>query len=251
MRRRSKQQASQITRVPEAAAQSEEIAAAQVEEPAKDREKFASEKEMPRLSGVSQRILSESDREKIALQYLEKNDAVNVSRLHDALWGADPFLKDHALLKAETADLVWRLADEGKVELGYLPVSTFAEFLRQWGRTLWAYALFPFSLATILAIYVVPADTPLVALRWLFGSVFVVFIPGYVAVKALFPKPGDLGSIERFALSIGLSLALVVFVGLFLNYTPLGIRLLPIVISLMIMTLVLGMVALVRQYRSI
>jgi len=242
MRRRTKE-APQITQVREAAAQ--------VEETAKDREEATSEKEMERSSGVSQRILSESDREKIALRYLEENDAVSVSQLHDALWGGDPFLKDHALLKAETADLVWQLVDQGKVELEYLPVSTFAEFLRHWERNLWAYASFAFSLATILAIYAVPASTPFVVLRWTLGSAFVLFIPGYVAAGALFPKASDLSSIEHFALSIGLSLALVTLVGFLLNYTPWGISLSPIVVSLTTLTIALGTVALVRQYTSV
>ena len=239
MRRRTKE-APQITQVREAAAQ--------VEETAKDREEATSDKEMERSSGVSQRILSESDREKIALRYLEENDAVSVSQLHDALWGGDPFLKDHALLKAETADLVWQLVDQGKVELEYLPVSTFAEFLRHWERNLWAYASFAFSLATILAIYAVPASTPFVVLRWTLGSAFVLFIPGYVATGALFPNYGDLDSLVRFALSIGLSLALVGLDGLILNYTPWGIRLTPIVITLVILSLGLSGIALARHY---
>jgi len=39
-----------------------------------------------------------------------------------------------------------------------------------------------------VAIYAVPSEFPFVALRWVLGSVFVLFIPGYVTVEALFPK---------------------------------------------------------------
>jgi len=224
-------------------------AAAQLEETAKDRE-LTSEKEMQRAYRASQQLLSESDREKIALQYLVENETVSVSQLHDAIW-SDPVLKDNPLLKAETADLVWRLVDQDKAELEYLPVATFAEFLRHWERNMWVYASFAFSLATILAIYVVSAGTPYMVLRWVFGSGFVLFIPGYVAAEALFPKVSDLSSIEHFALSIGLSLALVTLVGFLLNYTPWGISLLPIVVSLTTLTVALGTVALVRQYKSV
>jgi len=90
---------------------------------------------------------------------------------------------------------------------------------------------------------------PLVAIRWVLGSLFVLFIPGYVTVEALFPKGRELDTIERFALSVGLSLALVPLVGLLLNYTPWGIRLNPIVVSLTLLTVGLAVVALAREYR--
>ena len=101
---------------------------------------------------------------------------------------------------------------------------------------------------TVLVIYAVPSQFPLVVLRWILGSVFVLFIPGYVTVEALFPKGRELDGIERFALSIGLSLALVPLVGLLLNFTPWGIRLTPIVISLTILTVGLALAALGRRF---
>jgi uncharacterized membrane protein len=76
----------------------------------------------------------------------------------------------------------------------------------------------------------------------------VLFIPGYVTVEALFPKSRELDGIERSALSVGLSLVLVMLVGLLLNFTPWGIRLIPIVISLTILTLGLALVALGRRF---
>lgn len=60
----------------------------------------------------------------------------------------------------------------------------------------------------------------------------VLFLPGYTLIAALFPKKNDLDGIERLALSFGLSIAVVPLIGLGLNYTPWGIRLTPVVISL-------------------
>jgi uncharacterized membrane protein len=57
----------------------------------------------------------------------------------------------------------------------------------------------------------------------------VLFIPGYVLVAALFPAKKEIDWIERIALSIGLSIAVVPLLGLALNFTPLGIRFAPIV----------------------
>jgi uncharacterized membrane protein len=57
-------------------------------------------------------------------------------------------------------------------------------------------------------------------------------------------------SIERLALSVGLSLALVPIVGLVLNYTPWGIRLAPIILSLLVLTVAFAASALVREYQA-
>ena len=55
--------------------------------------------------------------------------------------------------------------------------------------------------------------------------------------------------IERFSLSIGLSIAIVPLLGLALNYTPWGIRLYPIITSLFILTLLLSIASNYRRAR--
>ena len=80
-------------------------------------------------------------------------------------------------------------------------------------------------------------------LRIALGLAFVLFFPGYVLVSALYPRQEGLDGVERVALSLGLSLALVPLIGLALNFSPWGIRLTPIVVSLSLWTLVVGAVA--------
>ena len=75
----------------------------------------------------------------------------------------------------------------------------------------------------------------------------VLFIPGYVLISALFPKKNDLDAIERIALSFGLSIAVVPLIGLGLNYTPFGIRLVPIIVTLSIYTVLLIIVGIYRR----
>jgi len=69
-------------------------------------------------------------------------------------------------------------------------------------------------------------------IRILISLPFLLFLPGYVLISLMFPKKGDLSKIERFTLSIGLSIVIVVFDGFGLNYTPWGFRPNSIVISL-------------------
>lgn len=83
-------------------------------------------------------------------------------------------------------------------------------------------------------------------LRIVFGIPLILFIPGYALIAALFPKNDDLDGIERIALSFGLSIAVVPLIGLALNYTPWGIRLDPVLTSLVIFTVVMCFAA---QYR--
>jgi uncharacterized membrane protein len=82
--------------------------------------------------------------------------------------------------------------------------------------------------------------------RIVFTLPVVLFIPGYALIAALFPGSDEIDLIERIALSFGLSIAIVPLTGLALNYTPWGIRLDPIVISLTILTVALILIA---QYR--
>jgi uncharacterized membrane protein len=79
------------------------------------------------------------------------------------------------------------------------------------------------------------------------GLVMVLFLPGYALIAALFPRCDDLDGIERVALSFGLSIAVVPLIGLGLNYTPWGIRLTPVVLSLSCFTIALLTAAHVRR----
>ncbi|WP_297477086.1 DUF1616 domain-containing protein [Thermococcus sp.] len=84
-------------------------------------------------------------------------------------------------------------------------------------------------------------------LRKVLGLTFVLFFPGYVFVTALFPEKKELDNLERLALSFGLSIAIVPLIGLALNYTPWGIRLIPILISLTVFNVAFGVIAIYRR----
>jgi len=83
--------------------------------------------------------------------------------------------------------------------------------------------------------------------RILLGVPSILFFPGYALVCALFPKNPELDGIERVALSIGLSLAVVPLLALLLNYTPFGIRLYPVLVSLFAFTFLMSVAAVYRR----
>jgi uncharacterized membrane protein/LysM repeat protein len=99
------------------------------------------------------------------------------------------------------------------------------------------------SLVLVVVVLAAPiAKPPRVAL----GLPFVLFFPGYALVAALYPRKDDLEAIERIALSLGLSIAVVPLIGLALNYSPWGIRLNPI---LAFVTLFIVLAAAAALYR--
>ena len=99
--------------------------------------------------------------------------------------------------------------------------------------------VFILSIVSLIAVIALPDGN---IVRIILGIPLMIFFPGYVLVSALWPKSGGLQDdlsegarresdtrivrlsvLERVALSFGLSLALLAFAGLALNYTPIGI----------------------------
>ena len=85
--------------------------------------------------------------------------------------------------------------------------------------------------------------------RQVLGLIFVLFLPGYAATAALFPENDQIDTIERVALSFGLSIAIVPLIGLGLNFTPWGIRLDPILASVSAFIISVSLVAWYRRTR--
>ncbi|HDN01378.1 MAG TPA: DUF1616 domain-containing protein [Candidatus Bathyarchaeota archaeon] len=156
----------------------------------------------------------------------------------------------YGIKEDEVINAVKSLHEDGKISLEPPPVpaSSMFEYLLRI-ESLW----FPLALTiiavTMLSIYLFPQESIFKPVRWVFGSIFVLFLPGYLTVEALFPDPRELDSIERLALSMGLSLAITPLIGLLLNYTPWGIRLNPTVLSLSAYSLLISMVAAYRKFK--
>ena len=86
-------------------------------------------------------------------------------------------------------------------------------------------------------------------LRIVIGLPFVLFFPGYVLLTALYPRQGSINGLTIFALSFGLSLAVVPLIGLALNYMPWGITLQSIIYSETIYIITMSAIAWFRRHR--
>ncbi len=104
-------------------------------------------------------------------------------------------------------------------------------------------------LLNVLTILLISAIifSPYDALRLVFGLPFLLFFPGYTLIAALFLKKNQLDIIKRVALSFGFSIVIISLSGLILNYTPWGISLYPIVISVTIFILITSLITWYRR----
>lgn len=157
-------------------------------------------------------------------------------------------------------EAILQLQSQGKIKLKE-PSSPSPQKLHTYLKTkeaYWYWTTMILVIATTLTIFTIPENAyPIIYTRYFFGTVFVLWLPGYSFMKALFPSEPtlrtsskSLDSTERIALNIGMSLALVALVGLLLNYTQWGIRLTPIVLSLLILTTILATAAITREYKA-
>lgn len=87
------------------------------------------------------------------------------------------------------------------------------------------------------------------AFRIVLATAFLVFIPGYALVAALFPRKDSLDRVERATLSLVLSLAVVPLLGMALNYTPWGIDTCPVIATVLGFILICSAAALWRRLR--
>ncbi len=168
--------------------------------------------------------------------------------------------RDNSLSRQEILDRVLGLQSQGKLSLEEIPTPTpqrITHFLRTPDANWYWATIACVVLTTIVTFTVSESAYPLVYARYVLGTIFVIWLPGYTFIKALFPTAvpiktptKNLDAVERIALSLGMSLALVPIVGLLLNYTPWGIRLTPIVLSLLSLTTVFATTAIIREHRN-
>lgn len=96
-----------------------------------------------------------------------------------------------------------------------------------------------------LIIYFFPSNV----LRIVLGLPFVLFLPGYTLMAALYVRKDRIKNPYRLALSFGLSVVITPLIGLALNYTPWGIRLASFFVVLALFILITSVIAWIRRGR--
>ena len=195
-----------------------------------------------------EKILSIDDRDEMLEQlvlYAIRNGCTKVKDVVDMLTN-DNEVKQR-LSTDDLLDALKRLAYKKRVILYNPNISSFVDYVRNFYLSMTLWITIMVTSVTVLTIYLLPDTMPYSIVRIVAGGSFVLFIPGYALVQLLFPSR-EMDTIERIALSIGLSLAVVPLTGLLLNYSPWGIRLDPIVVSLSALSIVLALASVYRAY---
>jgi uncharacterized membrane protein len=98
------------------------------------------------------------------------------------------------------------------------------------------------AIALVLIIQYAPDNV----FRIILGLPFVLLFPGYALISVLFPEKERLGGVERLALSLGLSLAIIPIMGLIMNYT-FGVNINSALYSLAGFVLLFSIIGIIRQ----
>ena len=157
---------------------------------------------------------------------------------------------ESALCDEDVVQIVKDMAREGSLVLQepmHKAESLWDYFLTP-TLSLWFWTALGVTALAVSIVSFIPDSSSVVVIRWLLGSIFLLFLPGYALLQLLFPKASEIRSLERFVLGIGLSLALVPLIGLVLSYTPWGLQFIPVTISMTAFTIASLTAAATRKY---
>ena len=139
-----------------------------------------------------------------------------------------------------------RLRADGKIRVSeQVPYAKLVEYLLS-PLSLWFWEP---VLAILLSMALLFASSGLALyFRFVFGGILVLFLPGYSLVGLIYSRKEELDYLSRMAFSFVMSLALAILVGLVLNYTPFGITLVAVALSLGALTIGLLFLTALRKY---
>lgn len=168
---------------------------------------------------------------------------------------SDMLQQKYNLTENEILVLILKLQAEGLMDLKNLKVeNNFREYLVG-TETIWYWITIGMGVfATFLFFTVSETLYPMIYLRNFTGLFLVLFLPGYILIRLLFPimattRHRKIETIQRVALSLGISAVLVTIISLLVYYSPWGLDLSVIIFSILILTSVLATASLLREYR--
>lgn len=163
-------------------------------------------------------------------------------------------------LSEEVLNLIDQLEVDGKIQFSpkrEIPLVSSGNYFFK-VESAWYWVIIAVSIVTAITVFTIPQDYfPLFYFRNFLGIIFVLFLPGYAFIKALYPvkvpietSSESLDAIERLGLSVGMSMALASIVGLILYYTPIGTGFVQYTLSLLFFTVGFCTVAIVREHQT-
>jgi hypothetical protein len=167
--------------------------------------------------------------------------------------------ENYGLPEDEVIKSVMKLQAEGLIKLRNqtLRAQSLVDYLKTAGALWYWLTIAVEAITTVLFSAISESAYPWIYARTLLGLIFILFLPGFAFLKALFPvsvpeetSKGNIGAIEQFALSVGMSIAFVSIAGLLLYYSPWGLSMTTAVTALFAFTSVFATAAVLREYNT-
>jgi uncharacterized membrane protein len=162
------------------------------------------------------------------------------------------------LEEKEIIESVLKLQAEGviKLEDQASQAKSLSAYLKT-RKAAWYWTTIAVEAMTAAVIFTISENNyPWTYARNILGIPFVLFFPGFAFIEALFPVNNsakttaeNLFTVERIALSIAMSMALVAIVGLLLNFSPWGLDLTAMILSLLVFTSIFATIAVFRKHQ--
>jgi hypothetical protein len=180
----------------------------------------------------------------IILDELKKINPNNVDELVEKIY------EKYSIPKKQIIDVLTSLVDSKEIDLRF-PLQRnqiFSQFIFSIDA-IWFWLEVILSLIAVVSIYFInDSASSLMYIRNIMGFVFSLFLPGYGFIKAILPYR-EFSLLERMVLSIGSSIAIVPFIGLFLNYIN-NLTVAPIIFIIFILTIIFSIIGIWREYKK-
>jgi uncharacterized membrane protein len=153
-----------------------------------------------------------------------------------------------SISQQEALSHVMNLVDKNQISLSVSSETLSIKHVVFSAKNLWYLFTVALAVASVLAVFMISELAfPLAYVRNVLGSIFVIFLPGFCLVKVLFPRK-ELGVVEKGALSVLCSLAMLALTSLVLNFTSWGITTTPVTVAMFAQTLTFATAGLLREH---
>ncbi|ADY01247.1 hypothetical protein VMUT_1040 [Vulcanisaeta moutnovskia 768-28] len=140
---------------------------------------------------------------------------------------------------------VWLLWKKGLINLSaFNTQSSAAQYLFSI-ESLWFWISLAITYIAFASIYV--NNLVINFIRYFVGAIFITFVLGYAVVEFVYPKGDEVSPLERFVLSLGLSITIIPIVGVILSYMPFKYTVYSVSAALTILASIMLILALARK----
>ncbi|MEB3691515.1 MAG: DUF1616 domain-containing protein [Caldisphaeraceae archaeon] len=163
------------------------------------------------------------DLEEEVIREIGSNGRIKIGKLINNIKKKEAGVRDVDVAKA-----IYRLKEEGRILYLNAPTSFLSYFFSPWN----AWVLVSIAIITASALSSLFIPSKYILIKGVVVSPLLFFYPGYGVVESVYPNKNEWGELERVALYIGISLAIIPLIGLILNLTPQGLTVASVSFSL-------------------